>query len=142
MHEDIDGSVRGLGGEDIEAFHRAGAIGEAPGRAEARAHKLAVAGAALEHVIAVGRIDGLVVGVVELLLVHVEPDQRPLDPRRLCRPLRQCRPGCAEQRGTAADQGPPRHRMTGRIVIRWHVAPTHAAGVKPICARAARPSRP
>src|SRR5262249_1550035 len=58
-------------------------IGEAPRRAEAFAGELAVADAALEDVIAVGGVDELVIGVVEILLVHVEPNQRPLDPWRL-----------------------------------------------------------
>jgi len=50
-------------------------------------------------VVAVGGVDKLVIGVVEILLVHVEPDQRPLDPWRLRRPLRQGWPSCAEDGG-------------------------------------------
>ena len=99
MHEHVDGSIRGLGGEDVEGLHRSRAVGEALGRAEALANDLAVADAALEDVIAIGRIDELIVGVVELLLVHVEPDQWPLGPRAPVRPRRarrhRRRPACA-----------------------------------------------
>ena len=83
MHEHVDGSIRGLGGEDVEGLHRSRAVGEALGRAEALANDLAVADAALEDVIAIGRIDELIVGVVELLLVHVEPDSWTLGARLL-----------------------------------------------------------
>src|SRR6266508_6773772 len=88
MDEDVDGRVRRLGCEDVEPLDRGRAIGEALGRAEALAHELAVPGKALEDVVEVGRIDQLIIGVVEVLLVHVEPDQRTLLARRLRSPLR------------------------------------------------------
>ena len=106
MDEHAHGSVRHLGGEDVEGLDRRRPIGEALGRAEAFAGELAVAGAALEDVVAVGGVDELVIGVVEILLVHVEPDQRPLDPWRLRRPLRQGWPSCAEDGG--GDEGTAR----------------------------------
>ena len=52
------------------------------------ARLFAVGNPALADLIAVWGVDDLVVGVIELLLVHVEPDQRPcargLSPRRSC----------------------------------------------------------
>ena len=99
VDEDAHGSVRHFGGEDVERLHRRRAVGETPGRTEAFAGELAVAGAALEDVVAIGGVDELVISVVEILLVHVEPDQRSLDPWRLRRPLRQCRSSRAEDGG-------------------------------------------
>src|SRR5262249_62164852 len=87
MDEDAYGSVWHFGGEDVERLHRRRPVGEALGRAEAFAGELAVAGAAFEDVVAIGGVDELVISVVEILLVHVEPDQRPLHPWRLRRPL-------------------------------------------------------
>jgi len=55
-------------------------------RTEARPGEFAVADAALDDDVAVRRIDRLVVGVVERLLIHVEPDRRSLR-RRRCRSL-------------------------------------------------------
>src|SRR5262249_10607275 len=92
---DAHGSVRHLGGEDVERLDSGWPIGEALGRAEAFAGALAVVGAALEDVVAVGGVDELVVGVVEILLVHGEPDQRPLDPWRLRRAWRKGGPSRA-----------------------------------------------
>src|ERR1700736_3905638 len=57
-------------------------IRDSLGRSEARADELTVAGATLAHLIAIWSVDRLVVSVVKLFLVHVEPDARPLRPRR------------------------------------------------------------
>ena len=67
-----------VGREQVELLDRLRPVGQALRRAEARAHAVAVEHVALVHLVAVRRIDDLVVGVVELLLVHVEPDQRAL----------------------------------------------------------------
>jgi len=40
--------------------------------------------AALGDLVTIGRIDDLIIGVVEFLLVHVEPDDRAFDSRRRC----------------------------------------------------------
>ena len=83
MHEDRDrrrgpcgvGPAREV---DIDAFDRSRAISDAPGGAEAGTHLLADGSAAAVHLVAVRRVFRLVVGVVEFLLVEVEPDPRPL----------------------------------------------------------------
>src|SRR5262249_46455864 len=123
-------------------------IGEAPRRAEAFAGELAVADAALEDVIAVGGVDELVIGVVEILLVHVEPNQRPLDPWRLRRAVRPGWPPPAREGGGPAGPGggggrgvgagrPGHWRRAG-----WTKAAVTAAAGSRICASTARPSTP
>ncbi len=63
------------GGEEVETFDGAGAVGEALGRAEALAEELAVGVEAAEDLLEVGGgVDGLVVGFVEGFLVEIEPD--------------------------------------------------------------------
>src|SRR5262249_32175061 len=65
-------------------------VGETLRRAEDRPRPLAVGDPAPDHLGAVGGIDFLVVGVVQLALVHVEPDDRALAWRlrhRACRTL-------------------------------------------------------
>ena len=68
------GAARGK----YRAARLAWAVGDALRRAEDRARPFARRNAARDNGIAVRRIDVLVVGVVELLLVHVEPDDRTL----------------------------------------------------------------
>ena len=79
--------------KQIELLDLGRTVGEPLGRTEPRAHPVAVELVALVHLVAVRRIDRLVIGVVERLLVHVEPDQRSFR-ARLLRP-----------RGTAGDGG-------------------------------------
>ncbi len=62
----------------IELLDRLAAVSQALRRAEPGADAVAVECVALVHLIAVWRVDELVIGVVERLLVHVEPDQRAL----------------------------------------------------------------
>src|SRR5205814_1050417 len=76
VDEDVDRRVRLLGAEDVELLDLGQAIGNALRHAQNGAHLFAVDDAALADLIAVGGIDHLVVGVVERLLVHVEPDER------------------------------------------------------------------
>src|SRR5262249_24582973 len=99
-----------------------------------------VAGAALEDVIAVGGVDELVIGVVEILLVHVEPDRRPLDPWRLRRPLRPGWPPCAPDGGGGEGTAPGRRPGSGGRA--GPKAPGRPPRASRICASTARPSTP
>jgi pilus assembly protein Flp/PilA len=76
MDEDVDRRVRRGGAEYIEAFIFARPIGDALRRPQNRPRPFARGDAARDDQRAVRRIDVLVVGVVERLLVHVAPDQR------------------------------------------------------------------
>ena len=78
MHKHIHRRIRLLGTKDIEPLDGAGAVRNALGGAQNSARPLAVGNPALAHLITIGRIDELIVGVIEFLLVHVQPDQRPL----------------------------------------------------------------
>ena len=82
MDEHIDRGVGLVSGIEVEPLDRGRPVGEPPRRPDAGAHRLAVRRVALEHLVAVRRVPDLVVGVVQLLLVHVEPHQRPLLARR------------------------------------------------------------
>ena len=83
MDEDVDRRVRRGATKNIELFVFAGPIGDALRRSENSPRPLARRNSAGNDPIAIGRIDGLVIGVVERLLVHVEPDERPFGfPRR------------------------------------------------------------
>src|SRR5262249_56150374 len=78
VNEDIDRRVRLTGAVDVELLDLGRAIGDALGRADGSARPLAVGDAALGDLLAIGRVDDLIVGVVERLLVHVEPNERTL----------------------------------------------------------------
>src|SRR5262249_25897597 len=73
--------MAGVGGFiDIKAFLLARPVRHALRRAEGLSRPLARNGDAPEHLIAVRRIDRLVVGAIKRLLVHVAPDERPFFP--------------------------------------------------------------
>ena len=76
MDENIDRSVCRGGAEYIEAFVFARPVGDALRRPQNRPRPFARGDAARDDQRAVRRIDVLVVGIVERLLVHVAPDQR------------------------------------------------------------------
>src|SRR5258708_9581559 len=88
---------------DIQHLVRRRPIGHTPGRAETGADKLAFAGAALVELITIGRVDRLVVGVVEFFLIHVEPDAGPL---RAWRSLLRCSAGRNHRGGSGAKDRP------------------------------------
>src|SRR5262249_41115645 len=90
MNEDRDRRfVHGLsaaarsGAINVEPLDRGRPISEAERIADARPRRDAVGDAPLGQLVAVWRIDELIVGVVERLLIHVEPDNGSL----LLRPL-------------------------------------------------------
>ena len=79
---------------EVEPFDRRRPVGKPLRRAEARAHLFAVGRVAIDDLRQVGGVFRLVVGVVQLLLVQVEPDARPLLAHRSSRRLRYRRPAC------------------------------------------------
>src|SRR5271156_6831599 len=66
---------------DVEPFDRRRPIGKAQRRAEPRPRRSAVGDPAPGKLVAIGRIGGLIISVVEFALVHIEPDDRPFDLR-------------------------------------------------------------
>ena len=138
MDEDAHGSIRHFGGEDVERLDRRRAVGEALGRAEAFAGELAVAGAALEDVVAIGGVDELVIGVVEILWSMSSQTSGPLT-----------RGGCG---GRCANADPPAPRTVAATSARRVSSPLRRDGMEEsaryaavpsrICASTARPSRP
>src|SRR6202023_2875366 len=83
MDENIDRGIRRGGAKYIEAFVFARPVGDALRRPQDRPRPFARGDAARDDQRAVRRIDVLVVGVVERLLVHVAPDQRASGGNRL-----------------------------------------------------------
>src|SRR5438477_12222664 len=81
MDEDVNRSAGALGCVDVEPLDGGGAIGITSRSAQTSAHHLAVGGVALDDLLQVRRVNALVIGGVELSLVHVEPHARPLDAR-------------------------------------------------------------
>ncbi len=92
VDEDVHRRVRRLGTIDVELLDLGRPIGEALGQPQHCARFLAVGDAALADLVTIGGIDDLVIGVVELVLVHVEPHPRPF-PARV---LRRCRGACRD----------------------------------------------
>src|SRR6266436_6885669 len=84
-------------------------VGDPPRRPETGADKLAFAGAAPVQLIAIWRVDRLVVGVVEFFLIHVEPDAGPLRARR---GLLRRGAGRNHAGGSGADDGPAAHQIS------------------------------
>src|SRR5258706_127146 len=83
VQEHVYRCVRARGCKNIEPLDGRGAVGVAPRRPDPRAGDFAVGRIAPGDLRLVGRVDALVVGVVELLLVQVEPHARPSRARRL-----------------------------------------------------------
>ena len=90
VDKDIDGrplpspvSRTRMGGSndriDVEAFISARPISYSLRRAERFSRALARGGNSSQHLIAVRRIDRLIVGTIERVLVHVAPDKRAFD---------------------------------------------------------------
>ena len=119
VHEDIDRRVCFVGAVDIELLDLGLAIGDARGRADGGARACAVGDPPLGDLLAVGGIDDLVVGLVERLLVHVEPNERPLAARLL-------RPRGSARGDRRAARGSRENRASGGTVVLLH---GHAAFV-------------
>jgi hypothetical protein len=83
MDEHADRRICNRRGIEIEPLDRRTAIGKTPRFAEATARRNAVRGIAPDDLRLVGRVFDLVVGVVELRLVHVEKDSRTFLPNRM-----------------------------------------------------------
>src|SRR5262249_28430516 len=81
MDEDQHRRVRAPGLVNVELLDLARPIGDALRLVEDFARDLVVVDAPLVDGPGVEGIDVLVIGVVDILLVHIEPDQRPLDAR-------------------------------------------------------------
>src|SRR5260370_30943868 len=109
MNKYHDREFRVRGRIDIQHLVRRRPMGDTPRRADTGADKLAFAGAALVELIAIWRVDRLVVGVVKLFLIHVKPDARPLGARRsLLRSSARRNHGG----GSSADDGPAAHQIS------------------------------
>ncbi len=76
MDEHIDRRIGLLGRIKVESLDRGLSVRQPFRRAQAGTHGLAVGAIAFVHQLLIGRIDGLIVGVVEFFLVEVEPDER------------------------------------------------------------------
>src|SRR2546425_4387463 len=122
MDEDVDWRVEMLGPLDVEYLNGGGAIGVALRCAQPRPHGFAVSGPAFDDLLQVRRIDALIIGGVELRLVHVQPHPRSLDARRWCRLLREPSSGCHYHgaSGTSAEKRASRH-----VIARHGFVGTH-----------------
>src|SRR2546426_2881761 len=76
VDEYVDRRVGARGGIDVQTLDRCRAVRVAPGRAKSRADGFAVGRVALDELLAVWRPGTLVVGGVELGLIHVAPHAR------------------------------------------------------------------
>ena len=125
-----DRSVRRGGEIQIELFLRRRTVGDAARRAQPIAGKVAVAGVAQQDLRHVRRVFDLCVGVVQLRLVHVQPD-------RLCGARRERLRLAAAHPFTAPDDSPGnqmplrgerenQHRQDHQRAGCGHAAPVHA----------------
>jgi len=103
VHEYIDRRIRAFRREYIQPFDGRRTVDEASRHPHARTRHLAVGCVAAGDKGLVGRIDALIVGVVELLLVQVQPHARALGALRgrlLRERVARCRQHCARRAGT------------------------------------------
>src|ERR1043165_572247 len=101
----MDRRVRPARRVELDSLDRRRPVREPYRIAEPLARRLAVAGVALDDLLQVGGVLRLVVGVVELLLIHAEPDRRPLLARR--RRLREGGAGYRGERGGCGKDASP-----------------------------------
>ena len=108
VNEHEDRRVRPLGTEDMKLLDVGRPISGRLRSSQDLERQFAGGPATLRQGALIERVDGLVVGVVELLLVHVEPNDRSLDMRRRRAALRQSAVGAecerSRGRGRAGDQ--------------------------------------
>src|SRR5215468_2019546 len=113
VDEDIDRRVCLPGAVDVELLDLGRAVGDALGRADGGARLLAIGDAPLGDLLAIGRVDDLIIGVIERLLVHVEPNERTLGARLL-------RPRGSARRDRRAARGGCQDRASGGAVVVLH----------------------
>ena len=113
VDEDINRRVCLPGAVDVELLDLSRAVGDALGRTDGGARLLAVGDASLGDLLAIGRVDDLVIGVIERLLVHVEPNERTLGARLL-------RPRGSARRDRRAAGNSRQDRVSGGIVVVLH----------------------
>src|SRR5262249_33272652 len=101
--------IRVPGRINIEHLMQRRPIGNLPWLTEASADKLAFAGAAPVELIAIWRVDRLVVGVVQFFLIHIKPDAGPLRARRS---LLSSSAGRYHRSGRGAYDGPAAHQIS------------------------------
>src|SRR5262245_17829021 len=116
VNENIDGGMRSFRPIDVELLDLGWTIGDAIGRADRRTRAFAVGDPPSGDLLAIRGVDDLVIGIVERLLIHVEPNERTLRAWRL-------RPHGSTGRDRRAGR---RERAAGDIVIALH---GHAAFV-------------
>src|SRR5262245_36913684 len=117
VNEDVDRRVRAAGWVDVQCFDGRRAVRVASGNAQASAHAVAVGRVALDDLGKIRSVLALIVGGIELGLIHVEPHDRALDAR--CRLsgrwlLREYRAG--RQRRTC-DRGPQKRPASNGSAI-------------------------
>src|SRR5258707_2834077 len=132
MNKYHDRRFRGPGRIDIQHLVRRRPIGDPLRRTETGTDKFACAGAALVELIAIWRVDRLVVGVVKLFLIHVKPDARPLGARRS---LLRSSAGRNHGGGSGADDGPAAHQVSFAAIA------VHRVSAVPCAVEAAHNSR-
>src|SRR5262249_23973551 len=113
VNEDNDRRVRLSGAVDVELLDPGRAVGDAHGRADGGTSPLAVGDAPLGDLLAIGRVHDLIVGVVEALLVRVEPNERTLGARLL-------RPRGSARRDRRAARSGCQDRASGGAVVVLH----------------------
>src|SRR6266446_5413996 len=109
MNKYHDRRFRVRGRVDIQHLVRRRPVSDPPRRTEMGADKLAFAGAAPVQLVAIWRVDRLVVGVVKLFLIHVKPGAGSLRARRS---LLRRGAGRYHGGGSSADDGPAAHQIS------------------------------
>src|SRR5215470_15280586 len=123
MNKYHDRRFRVGGRIDIQHLVRRRPIGDTLGLTETGADKLAFAGAALVQLVAIWRVDRLVVGVVKLFLIHVKPDAGPLAARRS---LLRSSAGRNHSGSGGANDGPAAHQISLAAIAVHHASRANA----------------
>src|SRR5262252_4698204 len=117
---------------NVEHLMRGGPIGHSHGRTEALTDEFAYAGTAPVHLIAIWCVDRLVVGIVKLVLIHIEPDEGSLLPR--CALL--CSGAGRNDGGGRAYNGPTAHQISFAAIVIHRSSTPGTAGVSPALCQA------
>src|SRR5882762_6498935 len=128
----VDRSVGTLRREHIESLDRRRTIGESPRGPQPSARDLAVRRVPSGDLRLVGRVDALVVGVVELLLIQVEPHARPLRAGWLLRGLGRRRACSRSHRAGRAYFEEFPSRNAARILLPAHLSHRRLSRYLPI----------